>query len=153
MTEQAFIYLFRVRYAECDPQGVVFNGRYVEYADVAFTEYIRTLFGGYQQVLELGVDFQVVNLNVAWKSPARADDVLRARVWTEKIGNTSVNLKMTLCHHESGRHIADIDLIYVVVTPSEYTKMPVPDSVRETLLLGAPNVVINHAGEIGESHN
>ena len=47
---QPFTYLFRVRYAECDPQGVVFNGRYVEYTDVAFTEFVRTALGGYQEL-------------------------------------------------------------------------------------------------------
>ena len=49
---QPFSYLFRVRYAECDPQGVVFNGRYVEYADVAFTEFVRSALGGYQELID-----------------------------------------------------------------------------------------------------
>ena len=36
-----FTYQFRVRYAEVDPQAVVFNSRYLEYADVLVTEYFR----------------------------------------------------------------------------------------------------------------
>ena len=31
----------RVRYAECDPQGIVFNSRYLEYLDIGITEYWR----------------------------------------------------------------------------------------------------------------
>ena len=35
----------RVRWAEADPQGIVFNGHYLTYADVGITEYFRALRG------------------------------------------------------------------------------------------------------------
>ncbi len=141
-----FKYVFRVRYAECDPQGVVFNGRYIEYVDVAFTEYIRAIFGGYEALLEQGLDMQVVNLNVAWKSSARADDVLVASVSTSKIGNTSISLRVSLVSHADNTPIANIDVVYVMLDSKTYSKVSVPDSVRGKLLSGAPDHVMNHAG-------
>ena len=42
----AFVHPLRVRYAECDPQGVVFNGHYLAYFDIALTELWRAAFGG-----------------------------------------------------------------------------------------------------------
>ena len=37
----AFSHRFRVRWSEVDPQAVVFNARYLDYADIAITEYYR----------------------------------------------------------------------------------------------------------------
>ena len=39
----AFFHPLRVRWAETDPVGVVFNAHYPAYIHVAFTEYCRTL--------------------------------------------------------------------------------------------------------------
>jgi acyl-CoA thioester hydrolase len=36
-----FFHPLRVRWAEVDPQSIVFNGHYLTYADVAITEYFR----------------------------------------------------------------------------------------------------------------
>jgi len=37
-----FVHELRVRYGECDPQGIVFNANYLLYFDVAFTDLGRT---------------------------------------------------------------------------------------------------------------
>ena len=39
----SFTYQFRVRWSEVDPQAVVFNARYLDYADIAITEYYRAV--------------------------------------------------------------------------------------------------------------
>ena len=55
MTDQSqspFRFRFRVRYGECDAQGVVFNARYGDFVDISVNEYIRTLFGDYQRLLD-----------------------------------------------------------------------------------------------------
>ena len=36
-----FSHRLRVRYGECDPQGIVFNANYMLYVDVVFTELWR----------------------------------------------------------------------------------------------------------------
>ena len=71
----AFTFLLRVRYSECDAQKVVFNARYAEYVDIAATEFMRAIWGGYDHLLERGIDFQVVNLNINWLASAHFDEV------------------------------------------------------------------------------
>ena len=46
----------RVRYGECDPQGVVFNAHYLAYFDIAITELLRAAFGSYQALVDREVD-------------------------------------------------------------------------------------------------
>ena len=45
----------RVRFGECDPQGVVFNAHFLAYFDIGMTELFRAAFGtlgGYQAMVE-----------------------------------------------------------------------------------------------------
>lgn len=146
MSATPFTFLLRVRYAECDPQGVVFNGRYVEYADVAFTEFMRALIGTYNNLLEQNLDIQVVNLNCAWKASARAEDVLRITAEVTKVGTTSITIHYGLSNYETNEEVANIEVVHVMVSADEYKKQPVPDELRELLLKGAPSVLVNHAG-------
>ncbi|WP_148861219.1 acyl-CoA thioesterase [Marinobacter fonticola] len=142
-----FEFRLRVRYGECDAQGVVFNARYGDYVDIAVNEYIRTLFGDYQRLLDQDLDIQVVNLNQNWQSPARFDDVLCARISPGRVGNTSFTLHLAFHDYGSDRLVMTADITYVMIAPSTERKTPVPDSIRQCLERGAPGVTISHAGE------
>ena len=144
---QPFRFRFRGRYGECDALGVVFNARYGDYVDIAVNEYIRTLFGDYQRLLDQDLDIQVVSLTVNWKAPAKFDDVLEARIKAGQLGNTSFTLHLEFYRYGDDRFIADADITYVVIQPSVMGKVTIPDSVRDQLAEGAPGVLISHAGE------
>ncbi|MCR9145111.1 MAG: acyl-CoA thioesterase [bacterium] len=77
-----FFETLRVRYAEVDPQGIVFNAHYLTYLDVAITEYFRARTGqSYNDlVIAHGIDFHVQQSLVDYHSSARFDDVLQIGV-------------------------------------------------------------------------
>lgn len=143
----AFEYRLRVRYAECDAQSVVFNARFGDYADLAMNEFVRTLFGNYQNLLDQDLDIQVVSMTINWQAPGRFDDVLCAHVQTQKLGNTSFTIGVDFSRYPNGDPIARAELTYVVVSPASLTKKPIPETMRQSLEQGAPGVVISHAGE------
>ena len=143
---EPFKHLLRVRYAECDAQQVVFNSRYVEYADVALTEFMRAVYGDYKSLLAAGMDNQVINMNLSWKGPARFDDVLALSVHTARIGNTSFTIQVDITNYETGAEIVIAEISYVLVSVAEYKKMLIPDDLRKLLEKGAPGVISNHAG-------
>ena len=116
-----------------DAQGVVFNARYADFVDIAVNEYIRTLFGDYQHLLDQDLDIQVVSLTVNWKAPAKFDDVLEARIRAGRIGNTSFTLHLEFFRYGDGAFIADADVTYVVIQPSVMGKVTIPDHIRELL--------------------
>ncbi len=124
----------RVRYAECDAQGVVFNARYADYADIAATEFIKVVAGSYQNLLDSGHDNQVVSLHIDWKASARFDDVLSLSVSLDHIGNTSFRLR-TLCQKQTKdgdlEPLAEILTSYVVVSTDTYKKAPIPKFLLE----------------------
>ena len=144
-----FTYLLRVRYSECDAQLVVFNARYVDYVDIALTEFQRHLWGSYQDLMASGLDTQLVNLNIDWMAPARFDDVLRISMKVTRVGNTSFVVRAEFHNHDNGEHLAGVDVTYVLVSTPEFSSTPINDVMRQQLLAGAPGVCVDHAGAGG----
>ena len=64
---QPFRHRIRVRFNECDGQGVVFYANYLMYFDVAMTELWREAFeGGYAGMIAEGTDAMVAEAKVRY---------------------------------------------------------------------------------------
>ena len=72
----AFVHEMRVRYGECDPQGIVFNANYLAYFDHTVTELWRAAMGSWDTMVQRGVDVVVGEANVRFRAPARFDDLI-----------------------------------------------------------------------------
>src|SRR3712207_5674038 len=83
---EAFVHRLRVRYSECDPQGVVFNANYLTYFDIALTELWREAIGPYAQMTEGGVDMVVAEARARYLAPARFDELLGIAVTPTRLG-------------------------------------------------------------------
>ncbi len=141
-----FCYLLRVRYSECDAQKVVFNAKYAEYVDVAATEFMRAIWGSYDELVASGIDTQVVKLLIEWAGPAHFDEVLAIKIKPLRIGTTSYTLQVDFYHYGESKKIATAEIIYVMVSAVEHIKMEIPADMRMQLEQGAPGVLIDHAG-------
>ena len=128
---QPFTHQLRVRYAECDPQGVVFNAHFLAYFDTSITELWRAAFGSYQAMLDRGVDVVVAEAQVHFRSPARFDEQLTLEIAVTQLGNTSI----TSSHRISrdGSPVVEGVLRHVLVDREELTKTPIPDWMRNQL--------------------
>ena len=109
---EPFRHQLRVRYNECDPQGVVFNANYLTYFDLTMTELWREL-GGYQAMVDAGVDMVVAEARILYRSPLRFDDDFEAQVEIERLGETSMSAEILLAR--DGEPVAEGELRYVFV--------------------------------------
>jgi len=66
----------RVRYAETDKMGFVYNGMYFTYFEVGRTEMMRKVGLPYSELEKLGYQLPLVSAHVDFKSPAFYDDEL-----------------------------------------------------------------------------
>ena len=66
----------RVRYAECDPMGLVHHAVYPIWLELARTELLRQSGLSYAQLEQQGLFIVVVKLNLSYHKPARYDDQL-----------------------------------------------------------------------------
>jgi acyl-CoA thioester hydrolase len=79
---EEFRFRQRVRYHECDPQGVVFNGNYLAYFDIGMTELWREA-GGYESMIAAGTDMVVVEARVRYLAPS-SRRCSRSRGWATR---------------------------------------------------------------------
>lgn len=128
----AHTHRIRVRWSEVDPQAVVFNARYLDYADVAVTEYWRA-------IREAGlwetspIECHVAKAEVTFRKPIRADEEIDVMARTPKIGNSSMTTLVEI--HGAGAEDlrASIELVAVHVDLSDHRPRPLPDVVRTAL--------------------
>jgi acyl-CoA thioester hydrolase len=121
----------RVRYSDCDPQGVLFNANYLTYFDIAITELWREAMGSYQAMHEIGVDLVVAEATVRYRAPVRFDAEVDLIATVSRLGNTSLTTAIAI-DSELGRH-ADGEIRHVFVELGGTGKTPMPDRVREAL--------------------
>jgi acyl-CoA thioester hydrolase len=120
----------RVRYHECDPQGVVFNAWYLAYFDIGLTELWREV-GGYESMIADGTDMVVAEANVRYRAPLRFDDEFEAAITVSRLGETSMTTEIRL--ERDGETTTEGELRHVFVTAGEGQKVPIPDAVRTGL--------------------
>jgi acyl-CoA thioester hydrolase len=126
-----FVHELRVRYGECDPQGIVFNANYLLYFDVAFTELWRAAVGPWQEMVARGVDAVVAEANLSFRAPARYDDELELRAQIARLGRTAITTEIDVVR--GGDLLVAGRLRHVCVATDTWSKTDVPDWVRSGL--------------------
>lgn len=126
-----FSHRLRVRYGECDAQGIVFNASYLAYVDVALTELWREAFGSYGAMVARGVDTVVHESNLLFRASARFDDLLSIEGGFEPLGRTSAVLRLSF--RREMELLVEARLRYVFVDAESWEKTEIPDWVREGL--------------------
>jgi acyl-CoA thioester hydrolase len=136
MTPAPFLHPLRVRYAECDPQQIVFNANYFAYFDVGMTELWRAAIGSYGLMMERGVDMVVAEASARFLGAARFDDALELEVAITRLGNTACITRHRVLR--DGEALVEGTMRHVFVDPNTLEKLPIPDWLRDSL---APWVV------------
>ena len=125
------VYSHRVRYHEVDQQGFMFNGRFLEIADVAMVEVFRSLGWHYDDLIAGGTDPSLVKTEITFSSPAHFDDVLDVDATPIKVGRSSFHLRFVLRRGDDV--VATIETTYVNVDPATKKSRPLPDDVAAAL--------------------
>lgn len=126
-----FTHRLRVRYSECDQQGVVFNGQYLFFYDVAITELWRERVGPYQEMVDGGHDLVVAEARIRFVQGAHFDDELDITLPVEHLGTTSMIIRPQF--RVADRLIADGEVRHVFVDPTTLKKTPMPEHIRTAL--------------------
>jgi acyl-CoA thioester hydrolase len=123
----------RVRWAEVDLQGVVFNGHYLTYCDVCVTEYWRAIGMPYPAAfIDIGSDLFVRKATLEYHAPARYDDELEVCGRTARLGTTSLVFEVGMFRRERAADpLIEAELVYVNTDPSSRTAQPLPAQLRE----------------------
>jgi acyl-CoA thioester hydrolase len=126
-----FVHRLRVRYHECDAQGIVFNANWFAYFDITITELFRAALGSYQALLDHGCDILVVDAQATFAAPAGFDDFVDLELRVARLGTTSMTSEIT------ARRDRDVlvrgRVVHVFVDPGDHGKLEIPAAVRAAL--------------------
>lgn len=122
----------RVRWAEVDMQGIVFNGHYLMYLDTAVADYWRALALPYaESMAALGGDLYVRRSTLDYHASARYDDVLDIGLACARLGNSSMLLAGAVFRQDE--LLVAGELVYVFADPATQKSRPLPQPLREVL--------------------
>ncbi len=128
---EPFVHRLRVRYVECDMQGIVFNAHYYTWMDVAHTELIRATVGPLAELNALGADVVVAESSARYLAPAHFDDEIDIEVRLEALSTSSMTTAFTF---RRGEHVLTEGRVrHVAVHPETLRKVPWPDAARAAL--------------------
>lgn len=137
-----FMTKIRVRWMECDGQGIVYNGAYLDYLEIGQAEYYRNLGFAIYIIPQSGYfDFVVVKSTQEFKAPAKVDEIIELHVRVSNIGNTSLTLNLEIYAEGNDRLLTSIETVYVGYDTTTESTRPVPDAIRE---------LVTHFEETGE---
>ena len=123
----------KIRYSDCDPQGIVFNGNYARYWDDALTDWFEEAGFGGAELGGSGIDMVTARLEMDFKASAGLGDILETGIEVERFGNTSMTLAFTTRRLSDGVVVTEGREVAVFVDPETFRPTTVPGSIREAL--------------------
>ncbi|HYC04013.1 MAG TPA: thioesterase family protein [Azospirillaceae bacterium] len=132
--EFALLHPLRVRWAEVDPQGIVFNPNYFTYFDLGMTEYMRAIGLPYPDGLAPhGTDIFAVNATANFRASARFDEEIRIGARAARLGTTSLRFRMAV--FRGAELLVDGEMVYVnAARDGDRRPTPLPDPLVERIL-------------------
>jgi YbgC/YbaW family acyl-CoA thioester hydrolase len=94
--ETATVSDVRVRPRHCDAQSMVHAGRYHEFFEDAFLDWLDERAGGYARLRSGGADLVIVATGCEHRRPARLGDRLAIETLPERLGTTSLTMSFTV---------------------------------------------------------
>lgn len=131
--EFRFAHRLRVRWAEVDMQGIVFNGHYLTYFDVGVTEYYRAIGQPYPDALAgTGTDLYAKKAEIEYHASARYDDLIDVCVRIARLGNSSFEFAVEL--YRGDELLVSGSLVYVHADPRTRKSQPLPAFLRDAFV-------------------
>ena len=129
-----FFHRLRVRWAEIDMQKIVFNGHYLTYIDTAVTAYWGRVALPYETAFHiLGGELYVKKATLEYHASALMDDDLSVGMKCSKLGKSSMVFEAGIFRGD--KLLISGELIYVFADPKTQTSKPIPEVLRNILLI------------------
>jgi 4-hydroxybenzoyl-CoA thioesterase len=121
----------RVEFNHCDPAGIVFYPRYFEMTNSVCENFFREVVGySYHAMMEDGIGVPTARIETDFRAPSRLGDVLDWVLVVEKVGGSSVTVRLDMA--SGNEHRLTARLVLVWMSP-EGRPARWPDPIRAAL--------------------
>lgn len=120
----------RVRYYECNAQGVVHNGVYLSWCDDVADRYLRAAGA----ILDRDWWYIVVKAaTLTWSASGRSGDEIGIEPAVTRWGNSSFDLTLTGTREDDGSEVFTATITYVAVRAGTTESVRIPDEFRSAI--------------------
>jgi acyl-CoA thioester hydrolase len=122
----------RVYYEDTDAGGIVFYANYLKFMERGRTEWLRSQgFDQSRLASESGYVFVVAGLDMAYRKPARLDDVITIRSRVTRVGRASIHFAQRA--ERSGELLAEGNIQVCCVGADSLKPAELPPELRAIL--------------------
>jgi len=124
----------RVRFNEVDRQGIVYNGCYVAYTDLAFEEFLRSRGYSYRELSEQH-NSEVCHRKSTYDflSSAYEGDLLEVGISKITIGYKSFTMRFEIYRKDEEELLVACESVYVGYDVNSRTSRPITDLMKSLL--------------------
>ena len=124
----------RIRFADCDPAGIVFYPRYFEMINGTVEDWFDDGLGyGFQQmIVEDGFGVPAAHIDVDFKAASKLDDWLVFALSVVDVRRSSIKLTMEARCDGETRLIANMVLVYI--NSAKHAPARLPDTIKAKML-------------------
>ena len=129
-----FTVTYPLRFGHCDPAGIAFYPRYFELCDATIEDWTAAVLGLDRRTMHLDrkLGLPTVSLHADFSRASRLGDQLRFTVCTTRVGNSSLDLTLTVTCDGEPRFVARYTLVLTNLVT--FQPAPWPDHLRERLM-------------------
>ena len=132
-----FYHTLRVRYAEIDAQGIVFNAHYLTYFDTTLNELFREVGLTPSMPDPIGLykehDFNLVKSLVEYRQPVYFDQLIDIYAGIRRIGRSSLTFNLYLTEHGKRSLRTFGEVVWVYANQNTYQSVELPADVKDLL--------------------
>ena len=134
MSDYHFYHPIEVRYGDLDPQGHVNNAKFLTYFEQARMAYWVKLglFTKDQSFMELGII--LADVHISYRAPVFYGQNIKAGVHVARLGGKSMTWKQNIVDADTGRELANGEVIMVAYDYNEEKSIAIPDEWREKII-------------------
>jgi 4-hydroxybenzoyl-CoA thioesterase len=130
-TSGPFVAQIPVRFAHCDPAGIVFYPRYFEMFNALVEDWCAEGLGvSFRELhLERGLGLPTVHIETDFTAPSGLGDVLRAELSVQKLGGASVTVSIRMLGPQGEQRVKG-ELVLVMMDLQRRRAVPIPGELR-----------------------
>lgn len=124
----------RVRFGHCDPAGIVFYPRYFEMLNALVEDWFAQGLGLPFDVLigQRRIGMPTAQLDTRFLRVSRHGDVLRQRIFIQRLGASSLTLRIDFCGDDGPR--VEFTQVLVCTSLATHKSQPFPDDLLAALV-------------------
>jgi acyl-CoA thioester hydrolase len=123
---------YRVLYVDTDTMGIVNNGHYFRFFELARNDFLRHLGLPYSEVERRGIRTPLTEAGAHFFAPFHYDDLIRIECWISQVKRASFRFEYLLFHEEAASVRVSGFTVHAALA-EDLKVVKIPDWLREAI--------------------